>query len=134
MAYTQPDFSKFFAALPGVNFDALAAAQQRNFDALVQVGQVVASGAQAIWARQAAAFEGTLKDGVATSQAAFAGKDLQAGLHKQFDFVTAAQQKAVALATELTGIAQKTSQDAFEVLRKRAEEGAAELRTQLKVA
>lgn len=134
MAYTQPDFSKFFTALPGVNFDALAAAQQRNFDAFIQAGQVVASGAQAIWARQAAALEGTLKDGVAVSQAAFAGKNLQAGLHKHFDFMTAAQQKAVALATELTGIAQKTSQDAFEVLRKRAEEGATELRTQLKVA
>ena len=40
---------------------------------------------------------------------------------------TAAQQKAMALATEIAEITQKTGQEAFEILRKRAEDTATEV-------
>lgn len=121
------DFNKLFAGMPGVNAEALAAAQKRNLDTLIQAGQVLATGAQTALAKQMAAIQTMVQDGTAVMQGMMGNKDVQAGLRTQFEFVTAAQQKALALATEIAEISQKTSQEAFEILRKRAEAGAAEV-------
>jgi phasin family protein len=121
------DFTKLFAGMPGVNAEALATAQKRNLDTLVQAGQVVASGAQTALTKQLAAFQAAVQDGTAVLQSAWGTKDLQAGLRSQYEFLTATQQKVLALATEIAEIAQKTGQEAFEILRKRAEDGAAEV-------
>src|SRR5581483_2998526 len=121
------DFTKLFAGMPGVNTEALATAQKRNLDTLVQAGQVVASGAQAVLSKQMAAFQSMVQEGTAALQSAWGTKDLQSGLKSQYEFVAAAQQTALALATELAEITQKTGQEAFEILRKRAEDGAAEV-------
>ncbi len=121
------DFTKLFAGLPGFNTDALAVAQKRNLETLVQAGQVVAAGAQTVAGRQAAAFQAAMQEGIALLQASFGAKDPQAGLKSQFEFLAASQQKAMALAVEITEIAQKTGQEAFELLRKRAEETTAEV-------
>jgi phasin family protein len=121
------DFTKLFAGLPGFNTEAFAAAQKRNLDALVQAGQVVANGTQAMVARQTAAVQSAFQEGFAAFQATLGAKDPQAGLKTQVDFVTTSQQKALALAAEIAEIAQKTGQEAFELLRKRAEETTAEV-------
>jgi phasin family protein len=121
------DFTKLFAGVPGMNTEALAATQKRNLDTLVQAGQVMASGAQTVLTKQLAAFQSAVQDGTAVMQSAWQTKDLQAGLKTQYEFMTAAQQKAMALTTELVEILQKTGQEAFEILRKRAEDGAAEV-------
>jgi phasin family protein len=121
------DFNKLFAGMPGVNTEALAASQKRNLDTLVQASQVVATGTQAALAKQLAALQSMVQDGTAVMQSMFATKDLQAGLKTQYEFMTAAQQKTLALATEIAEIAQKTGQEAFEILRKRAEATAAEV-------
>jgi len=122
-----PGMDKMFANMPNMNPEALAATQKRNLDTLVQAGQVVASGAQTLMQKQLAAFQNAVQDGTAVMQNAWQTKDLQAGLKSQYEFMTAAQQKAMALTTELVEILQKTGQEAFEILRKRAEDGAAEV-------
>ncbi|HUA56834.1 MAG TPA: phasin family protein [Candidatus Sulfotelmatobacter sp.] len=121
------DFSKMFAGMPGLNAEALAAAQKRNFDAMVQAGQVVATGAQQVVARQSAMLQTMVQEGVAAMQAAWGAKDPQVGLKNHFEYLTASHQKALALAAEIAEIAQKTGQEAFELLRKRAEETTAEV-------
>ena len=131
------DFNKLFAGFQqnfqglqgfqGLNAEAFAAAQKRNFETLVQAGQIVASGTQALVGKQVAAMQALTQDGVAAMQAVFGAKDPQVGIKTQLDYVTGAQQKAMALAAEIAEIAQKTGQEAFEILRKRAEEGTAEV-------
>ena len=121
------DFTKLFAGLPGFNAEALATAQKRNLDTLVQAGQIVATGAQSVVARQTAALQSAVQDGIAAFQATLGAKDPQTGLKSQVDFLTASQQKVLALATEIAEITQKTGQEAFEILRKRAEETTAEV-------
>src|SRR5271155_5019252 len=121
------DLNKLFAGMPGVNPEALAASQKRNLDTMVQAGQVIASGTQAALAKQMAALQTMMQDGTAVLQSMWGTKDLQAGLKTQYEFMTAAQQKATALATEIAEITQKASQEAFEILRKRAEGTAAEV-------
>ena len=121
------DFTKLFTGMPGLNADAFAAAQKRNLDTLVQAGQVIAAGTQSLVSKQVAAMQATVQEGIAAFQTGFSTKDPQAGLKTQLDFFTGSQQKALALAVELAEIAQKTGQEAFELLRKRAEDGAAEV-------
>jgi phasin family protein len=121
------DMSKLFAGMPGLNPEAFAATQKRNVDTLVQAGQVFANGANTMVGRQVAAFQSMIQESLAVFQAGFGAKDPQAGLKSQFDYLAASQQKALALAAELAEIAQKTGQEAFEILRKRAEDGAAEV-------
>lgn len=121
------DFSKLFAGMPGLNPEAFAAAQKRNFDAMVQAGQVVATGTQQVVARQSALLQTMVQEGIAAAQAMWGSKDPQVGLKTQFDYLTASHQRALALAAEIAEIAQKTGQEAFELLRKRAEETTAEV-------
>ena len=121
------DFTKLFAGLPGFNTEAFAAAQKRNLETLVQAGQVVAAGTQTIVGRQTATLQAAVQDGIAAMQASFGAKDPQIGFKSYFEYVAGAQQKAMALAVEMTEIAQKTGQEAFELLRKRAEETTAEV-------
>jgi phasin family protein len=121
------DLSKLFAGMPGIDTEALAATQTRNLDTLAQAGQIVATGAQTALAKQFAAFQTIVQDGAAVLQSVWGTRDLQAGLKAQYEFMTATQQKALALATEIAGIAQKSGQEAFEILRKRAEATAAEV-------
>jgi phasin family protein len=121
------DFSKLFAGMPGVNTEALAATQKRNLETMVQAGQVVATGAQAALAKQMTALQTMVQDGTAVLQSMWGTKDLQAGLKSQYEFMTATQQKGMALAVEIAEITQKASQEAFEILRKRAQDTAAEV-------
>ncbi len=121
------DFTKLFAGLPGFNAEALATAQKRNLDTLVQAGQIFATGAQNVVARQTAALQSAVQEGIAAFQATLGAKDPQTGLKSQVDYMTATQQKTLALASEIAEIAQKTGQEAFEILRKRAEETTAEV-------
>lgn len=126
------DFNKLFAGLPGLNLpglnaEAFAAAQKRNLETLVQAGQVMAAGTQAVLGKQVSALQALTQDGVAAMQAVWGAKDPQVGLKTQFDYMTSAQQKAMSLAAEIAEVAQKSGQEAFEILRKRAEEGTAEV-------
>src|SRR5258706_13453333 len=121
------DFNKLFASMPGLNAEAFATAQKRNFETLVQASQIFATGTQTILGRQVAAMQAMTQEGVAAMQAMMGSKDPQVGIKTQLDYVTNAQQKGMALAAELAEIAQKTGQEAFEILRKRAEETTAEV-------
>lgn len=133
------DFNKLFASFQGfqglqglqgfqgLNAEALATAQKRNLETLVQAGQIFAAGTQTMLGKQVSALQAMTQEGVAAMQAVWGAKDPQVGLKTQFDYVTGAQQKAMALAAEIAEIAQKTGQEAFEILRKRAEEGTAEV-------
>ena len=121
------DLNKLFAGMPGVDTEALVATQKRNLDTLVQASQVIATGAQTALTKQMAALQAMVQDGTAVLQSVWGTKDLQAGLKTQYEFMAAAQQKAMALATEIAEITQKTGQEAFEILRKRAEDTATEV-------
>ncbi|MEJ0072134.1 MAG: hypothetical protein WDO24_29300 [Pseudomonadota bacterium] len=48
-----------------------------------------------------------VQDGTAVMQGVMGNKDVQAGLRTQFEFVTAAQQKAMALAVEIAEITRR---------------------------
>ena len=118
-AYTP--FEKLFT--PRFDLSALATVQQRNFEAFAAAGQRVATGVESLIKRQTELFEAQ----AAVVKHVLTNGQLPLDMQKQSDFVREQTSKALTDAQELTSIAATTAKDAFEILRKRTEEGVAEL-------
>ncbi len=116
------------ARLPGVDADAVLAAQQKNVDALIEANQVVIAGYQDLFKRQVALFETAVaetRDKLAQVQ----GQPLTADQATQnVEALKAAFEKAAADAKELAELVQKTNTDAFEIVKARFEEAVAEFK------
>ena len=117
------------AKLPGVDADAVLAAQQKNVDALIEANQVVIAGYQDLYKRQVALFEAAVaetKDKLAQVQ----GQPLTADQATQgVDALKAAFEKAATDVKELAELAQKANTGAFEIVKTRAEEAVVEFKT-----
>ena len=117
------------AKLPGVDADAVLAAQQKNVEALIEANQVVIAGYQDLYKRQVALFEAAVaetKDKLTQVQ----GQPLTAEQATQnVEALKAAFEKAAADVQELAGLAQKANTGAFEIVKARAEEAVAEFKT-----
>jgi phasin family protein len=124
-------FSDLFSAakLPGVDTDAVLAAQQKNVEALIEANQVVIAGYQDLYKRQVALFEAAAaetKDKLTELQ----GQPLTAGQASQnVDALKTAFEKAAVDVKELAELAQKANTGAFEIVKARAEEAVAEFKT-----
>jgi len=116
------------AKLPGVDADAVLAAQQKNVDALIEANQVVIAGYQDLFKRQVALFEAAVaetKDKLAEVQ----GQPLTADQASQnVEALKAAFEKAAADVKELAELARKANTGAFEIVKARAEEAVAEFK------
>ena len=116
------------AKLPGVDADAMLAAQQKNVDALIEANQVVAAGYQDLYKRQIALFEAAVsqaKDKLTEVQ----GQPLTADQATQnVETMKAAFEKAAADVKELAEMAQKANTGAFEIVKARAEDAVAEFK------
>jgi phasin family protein len=114
-------FEKMFT--PKFDLSALATVQQRNFEAFAAAGQIMVTGVESLIKRQTELFEAQ----TALVKEVFTGAKLPMDMQKQSDFVREQTSKALTDAQELTTMATTTAKDAFEILRKRTEEGVAEL-------
>ncbi len=116
------EFGKLFPAAIPVNFKALWDIQQKNFEAATAAGTKLAEGAQQVLKRQAQQVEAAFQESVQGFSPANLGQ-----FDKQVEFVKLSVEKSVANARELAELTTKTGQEAFEILRKRAEAGMGEL-------
>jgi phasin family protein len=116
------------AKLPGVDADAVLAAQQKNVDALIEANQVVIAGYQDLFKRQVALFEAAVaetRDKLAQVQ----GQPLTADqATRNVEALKAAFEKAATDVKELAELAQKANTGAFEIVKTRAEEAVAEFK------
>ncbi|MCH8953042.1 MAG: phasin family protein [Proteobacteria bacterium] len=116
------------AKLPGVDTDAVMAAQKKNVEALIEANQVVIAGYQDLYKRQVALFEAAVaetKDKLSQPQ----GQPLTADQASQsVEAMKTAFEKAAADVKELAEVAQKANTGAFEIVKARAEEAAAEFK------
>ncbi|MCH8168525.1 MAG: phasin family protein [Proteobacteria bacterium] len=116
------------AKLPGVDTDAVMAAQKKNVEALIEANQVVIAGYQDLYKRQVALFEAAVaetKDKLSQPQ----GQPLSADQASQsVEAMKTAFEKAAADVKELAEVAQKANTGAFEIVKARAEEAAAEFK------
>ena len=131
LTFDADKFSELFGAakLPGVDADAVLAAQQKNVEALIEANQVVIAGYQDLYKRQVALFEAAVaetRDKLAEVQ----GQPLTAEqATKNVEALKTAFEKAAVDVKELAELAQKANTGAFEIVKARAEEAVAEFKT-----
>jgi phasin family protein len=108
---------------PKLDLSALATVQQRNFEAFAAAGQRFAAGFETLIKRQTELLAAQAE----VAKEVFTGSKLPMDVTKQGDFMREQTSKVLTDAQELTHIATTAAKDAFEILRKRTEEGVAEL-------
>lgn len=117
------DLSKMFMdfKVPGIDASALAAAQQKNIEALTAANKRAYEGYQALAKRQAEIFQEAVTDATTT---------LKGGVSTMPDPATAkaAVEKAVANLRELADMMSKTNTEAFDLINQRMNENLEEFK------
>jgi phasin family protein len=128
--FKQNDFSKQLASMkiPGVDTDALVAAQRKNMDALVEANKAAAAGYQDLFRKQVAIFEETMAEARKHMKGFDATKVDPEAAKAQAELARAAFEKALANMQALAESAQKANTDAYEVVAARIRESMGELR------
>jgi phasin family protein len=128
--FKQNDFTKYLSQMrmPGVDAEALMAAQKKNMDALVEANKAAAAGYQDLFKRQMAIFEETMTEAQQSMKAFEAVKVDPEKAKAQADLAKAAFEKALANMQALAESAQKANAEAYEIVSARIKESLAELR------
>jgi phasin family protein len=115
--------------MPGIDFEAVAASQRKNIEALTQANQLAVEGAQAVVRRQVEIarqameeFSSMFRDFVQPNGSP------EDRLAKQAEYSKQALEKGLTNARELTELMTKANTEAFNVLNKRVTEGLDEVR------
>ena len=129
---TQTSAEKFVAN--GFDFNAMIDAQKRNVEAFNKAAKVLSDSTRDLFTRQAALVQQSLNEGASVFQDVLGSRDIQVVMQKQLAYSQAFAQKASAASKETVEIGIKGANDAFAVLRSRAEEGVNELNSLVKAA
>ena len=128
--FKQNDFTKYLAQMrvPGVDAEALMAAQKKNMDALVQANKAAASGYQDLFKKQVQIFEETMAEAKEHLKGFDATKIDPDKARASADLAKAAFEKALANMQALAEGAQKANAEAYEIVSARIKESVSELR------
>ncbi|WP_111431458.1 phasin family protein [Rhodobacteraceae bacterium DSL-40] len=128
--FKQNDFTKHLSnmKLPGVDAEAIMAAQQKNMDALVEANKAAAAGYQDLFKKQMAIFEETMSEAQKYMASLDATKLDPETAKAQGELAKAAFEKAIANMQALAEGAQKANSEAYEIVSARIQESLNELR------
>ncbi len=130
------DFSKFDLGkvmgelkIPGLDMDAVMAAQRKNIEALTTANKLAVEGMQAIAKRQSEILAQAMAEvSNVTQQLSGAASNPQEATAKQAEVAKQAFEKALANMRELAEMINKANTDAFAVINKRVAESLEELK------
>jgi phasin family protein len=128
--FKQNDFTKYFGTMkmPGLDPEALMAAQSKNMEALVEANRAAAEGYQDLFKKQVAIFEETMNE-ASKQLKGFEPSKLDADTARaQGEIAKAAFEKAIANMQALAEGAQKANSQAYEIVSARIQESMSELR------
>ena len=127
--FANMDFSKMMEGykLPGVDMDALMAAQKKNVDALTKANQTAYEGAQAVSKRQMEIMQKAMEELQSMSKSALDGGEPQEKLQKQADVMKATIETAIKNMREIAEMMSKANTEAFEHINKRVAEAMEEI-------
>ena len=123
------DFSKMLEnyKLPGVDMDALVAAQKKNIEALTKANQTAFDGAQAVAKRQMEILQKTMEDLQSMSKDAMAQGEPQDKMKGQADAMKTALETAIKNMREIAEMMAKANTEAYEHINKRVTESMEEI-------
>jgi phasin family protein len=124
------DFSKALNdfRVPGVDVDAVVAAQRKNIEALTQANQLAVEGVQAVARRQVEIARQAIDEFSQIVRELSAPTSPEDRIAKQAEFSKQALEKGLSNAREITEMVTKANTEAFNVLNKRVTETFDEVR------
>jgi phasin family protein len=114
--------------VPGIDVDAIVAAQRKNFEALTQANQFAVEGLQAVAKRQAEIAQQTLGEASTLVRDWTQPGAPEERLANTVEAARLALEKRVANVRELTELTVKASEDVFSVIARRMSEAFDEVR------
>lgn len=115
--------------IPGVDWQAIMASQQKNLAALTEANQLLMQGAQTVMQRQVEIMQRAMTELAQASQELMQEGDPQAGAKKRYELAQASFEAAIRNMRELAELAGKSNQEALEVINKRALESFEEIKS-----
>jgi len=113
--------------LPSPDLEALVARHKKNLEALDQAAKTAGSGASTILTRQREMVQEAL-DEISAMAGTLKSSDPQSMVAAQADFAKRSFEMAIKNTSEIAGLAQKSSADAFKVLQQNMQETLEEAR------
>lgn len=128
--FKQNDFTKQLASMnmPGLDPEAIVAAQQKNMNALVEANKAAAAGYQNLFKKQMEIFEQTMAEAQMQMKDFDATKLDPEKAKAQGELAKTAFEKALANMQALAEGAQKANAEAYEIVSARIKESMAEIR------
>jgi len=128
--YDLTDFTKLMSEfqIPGVDWQELMAAQQKNVAALTKANQMLMEGAQAVMQREMEILQKAMREAVEASQELMKEGDPQAQARQRFELAQASFETALNNMRELAEMASKSNAEALDVINKRALESFEEVK------
>ena len=125
-----PDMTNMFSKMevPGVDWEAVMASQQKNISALTEANKRLFEGAQAIMQQQTEIMQKSMAELSAASKEMMSEGDPQEGAKKRFELAKSSFEAAVANMQELADVAGKSNSDALAIITKRATEAFEEVK------
>jgi phasin family protein len=115
--------------VPGVDWQELMAAQQKNVEALTKANQVLFEGAQAVMQREAEILQKAMQEFAEASRALLQEGDPRAQTQKRLELAKASFEAALRNMRELAEMAGRANQEALETINQRALESFDEIRS-----
>ena len=128
--HVEDDITKLLGKIhvPGVDWQALMASQQKNIAALTEANRRLFDGTQAVIKRQAEILQKSMAELGAASREMMKEDDPEAGAQKRFELAKNAFEAAVANMQELARLAGDSTGETLEIINKRASEGFEEIK------
>ncbi|MGE0716123.1 MAG: phasin family protein [Alphaproteobacteria bacterium] len=115
--------------IPGVDTDAMMAAQRRNVEALAKANQLAAEGMQAVMKRQAEIVRQSMEEATRAMGALSQAGGPEQRMARQAEIAKTAFEAAIANMREIAELMARANKDTFDVINKRVAEGLDEVRS-----
>ena len=128
--FTKMDLTKIMAEykVPGVDVEAMMAAQRKNIEALTAANQLAVEGVQAVMRRQAEILRQTMEEASSMMSEMVAAGTPEDKVSKQAELAKTAFEKALANMKELAEMVAKSNSEAADVLSNRVKESIEEVK------
>lgn len=128
--YDMTDFTKIMGEyqIPGVDWQELMAAQQKNLQALAKANQVLVEGAQAVMRREVEILQKAMAELAEASKELMQQGDPKAQAGKRLELARTSFEGAIQNMRELAEVAGRSNREALEVINQRALEGFEEIK------
>ena len=132
--FADMDVSKMFGDMkvPGVDWQAVMASQQKNIDALTEANQRLFEGAKAVMQQQTEVMQKSMAELTAAAQDMMKEGDPQEGARKRFELAKSSFEAAVANMREMADVAGKSNSEAMNIINKRAADALEEIKALIK--